>query len=306
MPKTKAPKGNTSLALYDERLAALAKQSKKAVNDIGTGGNFLSFKGGNISYQNAAIPGNVLKVIVLDWCFENQFYADAYDETNPSGPACYAFAHPEEGRESMAPNPENVPDPQNPTCDGCPHLEWGSAEKGRGKACSEVARLALISEADFEDIENASIAYAKVSVTSMKYWAGYVKELDNAFHHPSLAFITELRTVPQAAQPGWHLEFKMLEHIEGAAEFEALFKKYDKIHPDVTFPYPKFEAAPEKPARRSAPARKPAAAGRFAGSARTARTARPLRKPAPAAAPVAAAAGTRVAGKVGVGKSPRF
>ena len=277
MPKkTNSGSPGTAITKWDARLAELAKLSKKASSAIGGGGNFISLKGGNLSYQGQPIPGNKMRVIVVDWILHNLWFDGAYDEENIQSPACYAF-----GREKaeLAPDPENVPEPVSAACEGCEKNQWGSADKGRGKACAETARLALLSEADFSEEEGANIetaneAYLKVPVTSMGFWGGYVRELETAYHRPPLAFVTELSIVPQAKQPGWHLEFQRVESIEDDRALGALLKKYDQISQKIAFPYPKFEEpwvapAPKAPARRAAAPKAPAppAAGRRAPAA---------------------------------------
>lgn len=255
MAKTKGGNGaagTTALAKWEERLASLAKDSKKAVAGIGGGGNFLSLRGGNLAYQGQIIPGNKMRCIVVDWVLENQAYEGGFDENNPQSPYCYAFGRV---KEDMAPDPEQVEKPVHPTCDGCPNNQWGSAETGRGKACAEVARLALIAEADFKNIEKATEAFLKVPITSMKHWAGYVRELEQVYHRPPLAFITEIAMIPQKELPGWHVEFKLVEPIEDPETFTPLMALHDKIAEKITFPYPRFDdAAPAKKAP-AAPAR---------------------------------------------------
>lgn len=294
MPKKPTAAPGTSLARWDERLAAMAKTAKQAVSKIGSGGQFLSLRGGIMTWQGAAIPENKLKVIVLDAIAENQYYEGSFDPEAFAAPTCYAF-----GRDPsvMAPDPEQVAEPFNPTCKGCPNNEWGSADVGKGKACKEVQRLALIPEGELDNIEEAEIGYLKVPVTSTKQWAGYVRQLDDVYHKPPLAFITEVAIVKENTNklPGWHLEFRLVSAIDDPAAFEALFKRYDEVSKSIAFPYPKVEAA-EEPA--AAPAR---------GNGRAA-----ARKPAPRAAaravpaaPVATAAVPAVGARRPV-RAPKF
>ena len=252
--KTKGGNG-TSLARWDQKLADLAKQSKKAAAAIGGGGNFISLKGGHLSFQGAVIPGDKMKVVIVDWILHNVIFEGAYDEEAIQAPVCYAFGRT---KEELHPDPELVAEPFNSTCSGCPKNEWGSADVGRGKACAETARLALIAEKDFGEIESAEEAYLKVPVTSMAFWGGYVRELEAVYHRPPLAFITEVSIVPQQKQPGWHLEFKMVEAIDDEDTFTGLMKKYDVISSKIAFGYPKMEEATAKPA----PAKKPLAGRR--------------------------------------------
>jgi hypothetical protein len=259
---------------------------------VGAGGNFVSLKGGIMQYNGAAMPENRMKAIVLDYVLENQFYEGVFDPDNFKAPSCYAFGT---DPATMAPNPENVENPVNPTCHGCPNNEWGSAEVGKGKACKEVARLALITEGDLEDVENANVAYLKVPVTSMKNWAGLVRQLDDVYHKPPLAFITEISIVKENTNklPGWHLDFKMVEAIEAdPAAYEALWAKYEEVNRSIAFPYAKASETEEEAASppRSRPATPRAQASRPAPRTVS-------RKVMAPPAPVVAASKTRVSAR---------
>lgn len=242
--------GTTALTKYDERLAALAKTAKQAVSKVG-GGNFISLRGGIMTWQGAAVPDNKMRCIVIDAIAENQFYEGAFDPEAFAAPTCYAF-----GRDpnSMAPDPEHVAAPVSESCHGCAYNEWGSADVGKGKACKEVQRLALITEGDLEnEIESATVAYLKVPVTSVKGWAGYVRKLADVYNKPPLAFITEISVVKENTNklPGWHLEFNLISPVEEADQFEALMNKYEEVSPNIGFPYAKVEAAaPAVPVKR--------------------------------------------------------
>ena len=277
-----APGGTTALARWDAKLAEMAKQSKKAAAAIGGGGlNFISLKGGHFSIDGAVLPDNKFRAVIVDWVLMNLIFDGKYDEENIQSPSCYAFGRT---KEELAPNPENVAAPKNATCEGCECNQWGSAETGRGKACAERARLALISDRDFNDIDEAEERYLNVPVTSMAYWGGYVRELEQVYSKPPLAFITEVSIAPQAKQPGWHLEFKLIESLEDPEVFDKLMKRYESISVKITTPFPKFE--PEAAAQ-------PRSNGRA------------VAKPASrAVAPVAAAGKKVVSGKKTV--APRF
>src|SRR5258708_9967658 len=101
---------STALSSWDQRLADLAKQSMKTQQGIGGGGNFLSIRGGILTYQGATVPGNKMRAIIIDAILENQYFKTDFDADNPTSPDCYSF-----GREKndMAPDPEQVIDIQN-------------------------------------------------------------------------------------------------------------------------------------------------------------------------------------------------
>lgn len=236
----------TALASYDDRLAALAKQASQTEAHVG-GGTYISTKGGVLSYNGGTVPDNRMNVIVLNHVCENAYYAgERYDPNNPSSPVCFAFfTNPDEA----APH-EKAEDPQADACTGCPHNEFGSADTGRGKACKNIRRLALITEEGMEDIESATVAFLKVPVTSVKEWAGYVNSLNNTLKLPPLAVITEISIVPDS-QSQFKLKFKLVEKIEDADVLKALLDKMDASERDLVHPYmPNSERpAPQAPQR---------------------------------------------------------
>lgn len=283
MAKTIAPTKTKALTKYDERLAEIAKRSKKAESKVGGEGNFISLRGGHMQYQNIAIPGNKMRAVIICSVNENQFYEGRYDPDNPSAPVCYAFASPD-NLDDMGPNPEHeMKSQQADKCAGCPNFEWGSADVGRGKACKEVRRLAIMTEKELEDVPSAVLAFMKVSVTNLKYWAGYVRQLEDVHHKPTFAFITEIsiQTDEPGTQPGWHLEFELVQEVP-AESLGALIDLYEKVEKTIAFPYPKFEDRPaparnnKRPAART-PARNPVPAP--AMSKRAVETAGGKRKP---------------------------
>ncbi len=265
--KKTAPKAQ--LNKYDEELAAFAAQYA-GMEDGSTGSlQFISTKGGRLSFNGGEIPEGRMNIVVLDHVLENQFYSDAYDANNPASPVCFAFGTSDK---EMKPH-EKASEPQADACHGCPMNEFGSAERGKGKACKNIRRLAIITEGDLEDIENATVAYLKVPVMSVKNWAGYVQQLGNVLKVPPFAVVTEVSIVPDPKSQ-FRLQFKMVEQITDKAQVKALIAKREGIQQELRTPYQVFGAAEEEaPAPRGAAKKKPA--GRPAPRAAT--------KPAPAA-----------------------
>jgi len=275
----------TAIVAWDEKLAARASLAKKAESSVGTG-SFISMKGGILSYMGNAVPDNKLNLVIIDAVLENDFFEGQYDPTVPQAPACYAFGRDED---EMAPH-ENVEAPFADSCVGCPNNEWGSAEKGKGKACKNVRRLAVITEDALDNgasgVEDAEVAYMKLPVTSVKAWAGYVNQLA-ATNKPPLAFVTEVSVVPDATSQ-FKVQFKVVEEIDDGELIGALLAKADIVENLICFPYQAVEAPPAKPVRaarapvaRAAAAKKPVAKA----AAPAARTAAKAAKAAPAAAP---------------------
>lgn len=181
----------TEIANYDEMLAAMAKRAtaieKPTTSNIGT-------RAGILTYNGQPVPENKLNVIVIASTHANLYYEGDYDEKNPTNPVCYAYS---EDGEDMVPHPKSSK-PQHTDCASCPWNAWESDPKGgRGKACKNTRRLALIpADTTVEDLQTAEIATMQLPVTSVKIWAQYVNKLSTLFARPPLGVYTTIGSVP--------------------------------------------------------------------------------------------------------------
>jgi hypothetical protein len=171
-----------------------------------TGGAFFSVRAGQLSFDGMPLPGNQMAVVVLDWILENVYYEGEFDADNPMPPTCFAFGRDNE----MKPHDVvfEADQAQHPTCRGCPKNEWGSAERGRGKACRNVRRLALIPAGTIDiandhftaftdpDQFNENVGYLKVPVTSGRGFDTYVKQVAGALRRPPHGVFTRVRVKP--------------------------------------------------------------------------------------------------------------
>lgn len=211
-----------------------AYADKAAAEVPATGGTFLSTKGGILAFGDEVMPGNQVCVIILDALLENTAYAGKYDSENPAPPVCYAFSRLDEQKDmaphsSMEAHPEYFV-PQSDKCATCELNEYGSADTGRGKACQNRARLALLpagyympkgrSKTDFdlevftdpEHYRTADIGYMKLPVLSVKNYFKFVNDVAAAHRMPPFGVIARVYLVPdQKAQ--FKVEFEMLELI---------------------------------------------------------------------------------------------
>lgn len=284
----KAKNTTTALAKYDERLAALAKRATDVEASVGSAGNFLSIRGGVLSYQGVQVPGNKMSVVILESILENQWYDQPFDPNNPSSPACYAFGY---DQKTMVPHAQAAM-PQSEACASCEMMKFGSADRGKGKACKACQRIALITEGDLEHIESAEIAYLKLPFFSTVEYAAFVRLLAEQYKRPPLAFITEITVVPDPKSQ-FRVKFHMTDKIEDGNALGLLLDLQAKAQAEINFPYPEAEAPAEEPQkRRQAPARPQAAAAPRKPAARR-------QQAAPEHQAQAAAAG--VAGKPVVG-----
>lgn len=260
-PKTavvRTKPGSTAVANYEDRLAAMAAESAQAEANVG-GGNFISVKGGHLTYQGNTIKGNELDVVVLASIHENCYYGERYDPDNPQPPLCYAFGSDDD---NMAPHPEAA-EPQNGQCKGCPQNEFGTADNGKGKACKNIRRLSLIpgDPLDEETAQSADVAYFKVPVTSVKGWASFVKTVATLDKLPPLGVVARIGVIPDPKT-----QFKVTFQKVDSVPRNLLGTILDRAETEktaITFPYAK-PSEEEKPVRGKKPAGKaPAKRAKF-------------------------------------------
>ena len=260
----KEKKQTTALANWDEEMAKQA-QIAADMEASTAGGQFFSLRGGQLTFNDAPLPGNQMAVVVLDSVMENVYYEGKFDPDDISGPACYAF-----GRDEKTIKPHAaVTTPQHETCVGCPQNEWGSADTGRGKACANRRRLALISAGTFnantgkfepvlepEHYATAQIAYLKLPVTSVKGYAAVVKQVAAALKRPPHGVFMRFKVVPDAKS-----QFRVLVEPLQAVPNELLgviMARHDEAKSSIEFPYAVAEegAADKKPAGKGGKKRK--------------------------------------------------
>jgi hypothetical protein len=162
---------------------------------------------------------------------ENVYYEGDYDPDNPSAPTCYAFGRDEK---DMAPHPKVVEagTAVSEKCSGCPNNEFGSADKGRGKACKNTRRLALLPAGTYDErgklklIDDpdvhaaASIRFMKLPVTSVKGFAGFVKAVSSTLKMPPHGIVTKV-----SVEPDPKTQHKVV--------FEPVVKLSDKVGPTI-------------------------------------------------------------------------
>lgn len=255
--KTNSKNGaqTTALANWEEELAKQAEAAAEQEASTG-GGQFFSLRGGTLSLNDAPLPNNEVAVVIVDSILENAYYDSDYDPDNPSGPTCYAFGRDED---EMGPDPANVEKPQSELCSECPMNEWGSADRGRGKACRNRRRLALVPAGDFdrdggfepyEDPEHflkAEVAYLALPPTSLNSFGSYVKQLAGALRRPPHAVFTRVAVV-QDAKSQFKVTFENLGLVPNEL-IPPLMQRNEEVKSLIEFPYPKQEAKPTKPAR---------------------------------------------------------
>lgn len=246
-------KEETALVSVKEKLAAMGREAAEQEAGIAGGGNFFSIRGGQLSFDGARIPGDKMAVVVVDSINENIYYPGRYDPDNTAPPTCFAFGRSDD---DMAPDPSQVEEPQSSRCSTCPHNQWESADNGKGKACSNKRRLALIPAGTIDDdnqleinedpthFETAEVAYLAVPTTSLRNYASYVKKASAILKRPPCALVTEISVRPDS-KTTLVVEFDALAKLPDSL-IPALLDRNETERDVIAFPYPKHAAAEEE------------------------------------------------------------
>lgn len=241
---TVAKKGTTAVISWQDELAKQAEEAAKMEQNTG-GGQFFSLKNGILKWQDNPLPDNQMAVIIIDGIMENAYYTGDYDPATPQPPTCFAFGRSEE---EMVPHDVVFKNgtQQSDKCSSCQWNEWGSAEKGRGKACKNGRRLALLGIGTFDksgafslheelDIENSQVGYMRIPVTSIKGYAGYVKQLNAVLHRPPHGIITKVRVVSDEKDQ-FKVNFEAIQPVPDEM-MQAVMTKHNVTRQLIEFPY---------------------------------------------------------------------
>lgn len=217
---------------WADRLAQFATEAVKA--EAAPTGALVSAKAGVLQWQGQAVAGNKLDVVIIDSMYENALYEGNYDPDNPQSPVCFAFAHDEE---DLRPH-EKSEKPQSDTCANCAQNEWGTADRGRGKACKNIRRLAMVSAAplEAEAITASEVAFMKLPVTSVKNWINHVNTLAAIDKRPPFAVVTTIGTVPDA-KTQFKITFTKKDNINDPAILEAVIQRHEAQKATPVAPY---------------------------------------------------------------------
>lgn len=260
-----ARENETAVVKYQDRLKALAKRVETAEKVTGGGLPKIEIRSGNFIIDDMPVEGNELEVVVLTAIHANTFYADEWDPNVISLPVCYAFGDPksDDPEASMAPHPE-AEEPQHENCAECPLNQFGSAPRGKGKACKNTRRLAVMLAEELDDPASADVRVLTVSPTNLKGWSAYANLLARTHGLPPIGVVTRIKIVPDPKNQ-YKLLFSFVERIQFTdAMAEALFARAEEAEVSLTAPFQKREEVEAQPKRatRRAPAEKAAPGAR--------------------------------------------
>ncbi len=261
----KKTEGSTLPAKWDEQLAQFAQHAAEAEKG---GGDFFGLKGGILTYEGAPLDGNKMCVVILDSILENVYFSQAYDPDVAAAPTCFAFS-----REEKLLTPHQVVVDrglaQHPTCAGCQWNVFGSADVGKGKACRNTRRLALIPAGTIikdkltlytkPEQFSSAIKFMKLPVTSVKDYSAFVKQVAGTLKRPPFAIFTTISVIPDAKSQ-FKVTFQPTDQVPDAL-IPTMMQRHEEAKASIDFPYPQMDAE-EKPATNGKVDKKAAKKGR--------------------------------------------
>ena len=214
----------------------------------------LTTQGGVLKYQGAEIPGNKIKLVLIAHVFENDFYEGKFDPNNMTNPVCFAVGKDED---TMKPSPDSTK-PQHENCKDCKHNQFQSADTGRGKACQNRRRIAVIPADGIDNIPGAEVGIIKTPATSNKLYDAHVHLIAETHGAPPLAVVTEVSLVPDS-KTQFKFKFDVVEGLPDDVDVQALFNKADAAQAELLkATYSKEDAAPAPKGKGGKPAAKTA------------------------------------------------
>lgn len=154
-----------------------------------------------------------LQVVILATAAGQFYYDTPYDPDEKSSPVCYALAPTEA---ELMPATEGAAKPPKPQHDGpcvtCPKNQPGTGARGGfSRACSLRRRIAVLLVDDkSEDPQWASL---ELSVTAIKGWSAYVRNLAGVFNIPYFLAVTSLDFVDDKKGDYWHLGMTFVDRL---------------------------------------------------------------------------------------------
>lgn len=151
--------------------AEIKQELEAASRTIDPPSNFkISTKGKMFTLPDGTSSRGPMEAVILDYRTVHNYYKGTYNPQTPEAPSCFAISKEVEG---MKPS-SNAPDPAHENCAECPYNQWKSAPTGKGKACKNIRRLALVPANATPDNRPMII---DVSPTALKFFDGFVTKL---------------------------------------------------------------------------------------------------------------------------------
>lgn len=187
----------------DEQMAQMAARMREDVAKLSerlTGNTTKSIKlkgsAGFITEDNGPIRP-IMTGVIVGFTSYNSLFGTQYTPGKFDAPTCYAINPiPEKLKPA-----DNAQKPEAATCAVCPKNAFKSAANGRGKACRNARRLAVLLTDGKEPLDKAELMTLAVPPTSLKAFDKYVSSLAVKHGCMPLAVLTEFALDPNFTYP---------------------------------------------------------------------------------------------------------
>ena len=197
----KKPAASTAVVPYDEELAAAAAAQMKQARRVSMSSS-INTAGGLLQYNGAPIQDNTLDMVVLTAIAANVYYEGVFDASNPDPPTCYAFNFDEDElcpTDEVEERQDQISQPPTEGCAKCWANQWNSADTGRGKACKNSVKLALVPSDAVETgaaLDESEVITLNVPVTSVKGWVNHQRDVSQRYALPTWGVHTNVSVTP--------------------------------------------------------------------------------------------------------------
>lgn len=267
------PRISKSKSMATVKQKGIERAKRQSAVTESTESNLISTQGGELTLNDRKLP-EPFYCIVLDQCIENAKYGKEWEPGSKEIPICFAISPAmsqlKEGEtllDNLKPH-HNSPDPQSDSCATCPHNEFGSAEKGGGKACGNRKRISLV-PADTVSNPNPEVAMLKIPPTGLKPLNSYIAFLNRVEEIPlefAISAVSMRKLTPTSIQKTPAFEFDSVINVDVVEDIDKLIEATRK---DLVRPYEKMsEKEPVKATRKKAATKSTAAIRKKAANRR--------------------------------------
>lgn len=215
------------LSIQQQIAQQLARQNE-AAQSLRSSGSYIGFKNAQLKVDGIAIPANQLDVRVLATISERAWYSKEFDADAVQVPDCYALDSPEPHDQAKV--------AQAAACAECAHNKWGSATRGKGKACRESARVIVIPAN--VPLASAQMYTAKVPVTSLSTVTSFASRCGQA-NKLMGEFVTKL-SVTEDKKSFFKVHLTPVE-VTADMDMAALLKAQNAAYELAMTPYPQLD-----------------------------------------------------------------
>lgn len=202
---------------WRERLQQYAEEDA-ATTAGSTGWPYIGTRGGVFRFNDESLE-ELPPMIILGVRYENCWFDGDYDPENPAPPDCFAIA---KEQEDLAP-PEDLgdkrqcmqTDPSSEACKGCWANAFGTADRGKGKACKNVRRIALLpaDKVDAGYLSTVEGVMLRIPVTSVKDYSKYARKVNKGLGRPLFGLRTTLG-IEDDDKDQFHITFDAADLVE--------------------------------------------------------------------------------------------